>query len=122
MLDGLSFLIVGSYLGVVLYRGNAKPLFLLLKDDVAFVEFALALASLGWMYKSPTLHPIGRGLIISSFVLIGLRLIHSQSSLLSAIGKIGQGADVIQTLKAVTGPPSNSGQNVGGATISQGSK
>lgn len=106
MLDGISFLIVGGYLAVVLYQGNAKPLYVLLKGDVQFIEFALALALLGVVYKSPSLHPIGKSLIFAAFVALGFRVLKSQTGLVAAISDVSTGkTDAISALKKLVPPP-----------------
>jgi predicted membrane channel-forming protein YqfA (hemolysin III family) len=129
MLDGISFLVVGSYLTVVLYQGNAKPLFVLLKGDIQFVEFAVALALLGVVYKSPALHPIGKSLIFAAFVLLGFRVLKSQSGLVSAVSDVSTGkSDAITALKKLvpaapplatlpTISPDHTPQMVGGAGL-----
>jgi hypothetical protein len=144
-LDGMSFLIVGAYLSAVVYQGNSKQLVGELKTDIPFVEFAVALGLLGLMYRSTTLHPVGRMLIFAAFLLIGLKVVRSQSSLVGAIGNVAKGADPLAELKALAAPSAaggypqaapwtanltiaplsyggtagNPGQTVGGAIISK---
>lgn len=102
-LDGLAFLIVAAYLGVVTYQGNARPLVGELKQDIPFIEFAVALGALGLLWRSPTLHPIGKMFILSAFILIGLRIIAQNQALVSGIGEVAAGkTDPLQALKALT--------------------
>jgi hypothetical protein len=126
MLDGLAFLIVAAYLGVVTYRGNAKGLVAELKTDIPFIEFAVALGALGLLWRSPTLHPIGKMFILSAFILIGLRIIGQQQGLVSAIGDVAAGkTDPLAALKALAAPskagpiaPASSGYAPGAPWVS----
>lgn len=101
MLDGLAFLIIAGYVAVTMYRGNVNQLLTLLGQDASFIEFAIALGLLAWVYRNPNLHPIGKGLITSAFLLIGFRIVHSNPGLVAAFKSIAQGADPVQAFKSI---------------------
>jgi len=102
-LDGLAFLVVAAYLGAVTYQGNARQLAGQLKADIPFIEFAIALGALGLLWRSPTLHPLGKAFIFSAFVLIGLRIVGQNQALVGAIGDVGAGkVDPLAALKQLT--------------------
>lgn len=104
MLDGIAFLIVGGYLAGVMYFDNVDKLMTLLAGDINFVEFAIALAALGALYKMPTLHPVGRGLILAAFILIAFRIVSSNQGLVAAISSVAKGqTDPLAAFKKLAG-------------------
>ena len=76
MLDGLSMLIIGGYLAAVIYRGNLPQLLHLLGGEIAFAEWAVAVAALTVVYRNPSTHAVGRGLILLALALVALYLVY----------------------------------------------
>jgi hypothetical protein len=92
MLDGLSMLIIGGYLAAVIYRGNLPQLLHLLGGEIAFAEWAVAVAALTVVYRNPSTHAVGRGLILLALAGLALRVV-GNPNFQSFLSTVKQGGD-----------------------------
>lgn len=70
--DTLAGVALGVYLVLVAYNGNTKNMIDLAKRDRAFLQWAIALAILWYLYGIPELRGVVSMLILTSFVGLGL--------------------------------------------------
>lgn len=98
MLDGVSFLVVGGYVAVVLWKGNIAQLVNLLGGELGFVEWAIAIAAIGAVYNSKALGPVGRGLVALSVVGLGYKVV-ANPNVQSVISNMKSGQDFLTAIK-----------------------
>lgn len=93
MLSGLTLIVLATYGGAVLWQGRLDELVALLAGEGKFLQWAIALAILVEINKSPALHPIGKVLLSSALLLLAMRIITktNAAALLADVaqGKIG---------------------------------
>lgn len=68
MLDTLSGLLVGAFLLTVAVRGKSSDMVALAKEDRAFLQWAIAVGILLWLYNVPELRGILGTLIAAAFI------------------------------------------------------
>jgi len=71
--DVIAGLVVGSYLLTVAVKGNTAKLFETAREDKAFLQWALAVALLAYLYRVQELRGIVSLLIVAAFVGFGLK-------------------------------------------------
>lgn len=98
MLDGVSFLVVGGYVAVVLWKGNIGQLVTLLGGELGFVEWAIAIAAIAAVYRSQSLGPVGRGLVALSVVGLGYKVV-ANPNVQAVIANMKGGQDFLTAIK-----------------------
>lgn len=68
MLDTLAGLLIGAFLLTVAVRGNSGKLVDLAKRDHAFLQWAIAVGVLYYLYNVPQLHDVMGWLIVLAFL------------------------------------------------------
>jgi hypothetical protein len=90
MLNGLILIAIAAYGGGVLWQGRLDELVALLAKEGKFFQWAIALAIIVEVYKSPTLHPIGKALLTAAIVTLSLRII-SKTNIATLLADVAQG-------------------------------
>lgn len=74
--DGASAIAAGAYLAVVIYNGNSASLLALLKQELGFAEWFVALLLLYYLAtRSSALGSVGKMLVFAAFLGLGLKLV-----------------------------------------------
>lgn len=90
MLNGLILIMLATYGGAVLWQGRLDELVALLAKEGKFFQWAIALAIIAEVYKSPTLHPIGKALLTAAIIGLALRII-SKTNAAALLADVAQG-------------------------------
>jgi chromate transport protein ChrA len=72
MLDTIAGLIIGVFLLTVAVKGNTKEMMALAKRDKAFLQWAIAVGILVYLYSIPSLKSTMGLLIAAAFIGLGL--------------------------------------------------
>lgn len=90
MLNGLVLIMLAAYGAGVLWQGRLDELVALLAKEGQFFQWAIALAIIVEVYKSPTLHPVGKALLSAAIAGLALRII-SKTNAATLLADVAQG-------------------------------
>lgn len=70
--NGIASVALGGYLAAVVYQGNTRELFTLVREELPFVEWMIAFLILYWFARTESTSDIGKPLITISFIALAL--------------------------------------------------
>lgn len=78
--DGALAVAVGAYLAVVVYNRNSAALLALLKQELGFIEWFVAIIILWWLAtRSSAVGDVGKMLIFAAFLGLGIKVVSTPS-------------------------------------------